>query len=59
MSARVFLIRHGETAWTLGGKHMSSTDIPLSREGEAQVEMTRQSYVGHGRLIEPDNVNQM
>lgn len=59
MSARVFLIRHGETPWTLGGKHMSSPDVPLSKEGEAQVELTRQTYVGKGKLIEPDNVGQM
>lgn len=59
ISARVFLIRHGETSWTLGGKHMSSSDILLSKEGEAQVELIRQGFIGEGKLIEPENVSQM
>lgn len=58
-SSRVFLIRHGETSWTLGGKHMSSTDIPLSKEGEVQVDLTRQGFIGEDKLIKPENVSQM
>jgi len=27
-------MRHGETAWTLSGQHTSSTDLPLTAEGE-------------------------
>lgn len=27
-------MRHGETAWTLSGAHTSSTDLPLTAEGE-------------------------
>jgi broad specificity phosphatase PhoE len=33
---RIFLIRHGQTAWALSGQHTGRTDIPLTAEGEAE-----------------------
>lgn len=33
---RIFLIRHGQTAWSLSGQHTGRTDIPLTAEGEAE-----------------------
>jgi probable phosphoglycerate mutase len=36
MSAQIFLIRHGETAWSKSGQHTGRTDLPLIAQGEAE-----------------------
>ena len=33
---RLFLIRHGETPWTIAGRYQGLTDMPLSRKGIQQ-----------------------
>ena len=35
-SARICMIRHGETAWNAEGRVQGQTDVPLSAVGEAQ-----------------------
>jgi broad specificity phosphatase PhoE len=35
MLSKIFLIRHGETAWSRSGQHTSRTDLALTPNGEA------------------------
>ena len=38
---KVYLVRHGETAWTMSGQHTGRTDIPLTERGEREAQELR------------------
>ncbi len=47
MPHEIWLIRHGETAWSLSGAHTGRTDLPLTPEGERKAAGLRPRLSAH------------
>jgi broad specificity phosphatase PhoE len=47
MAGNLWLIRHGETEWSLTGAHTGRTDLPLTLKGEEQAKALRAQLEGH------------
>lgn len=43
---KVYLLRHGETEWTLSGKHTGLTDIELTKNGRREAKKLKKSLKG-------------
>lgn len=43
---RAYLVRHGETAWSLSGQHTGRTDLPLTPQGEANARRLGERLAG-------------
>ncbi len=48
MTARMVLVRHGATEWSLSGQHTGHTDIPLLDEGRNQAKVAGEILRAHG-----------
>ncbi|WVR08977.1 hypothetical protein IAU60_006036 [Kwoniella sp. DSM 27419] len=53
---RVYLIRHGETEWSLNGRHTGTTDIPLTANGEKMVKEMSPKMIGEDKLVKPSRI---
>src|SRR5687767_12796038 len=46
MATELYLLRHGETEWTISGQHTGITEVPLTPNGEKEALAMRERLKG-------------
>ena len=46
-SPEIYLVRHGQTEWSLSGQHTGTTDLPLTEQGIKHAEALGERLRGH------------
>ncbi|EJU02843.1 phosphoglycerate mutase-like protein [Dacryopinax primogenitus] len=54
---KVYIVRHGETEWSLNGRHTGTTDLPLTANGEATILKLGEKVAGPGKLLDPSLIS--
>ncbi|KAF3909744.1 hypothetical protein AA313_de0209723 [Arthrobotrys entomopaga] len=56
---RLYIVRHGETEWSLSGQHTSVTDLPLTEHGKTRITKTGVELIGVDKLIDPTRIGKI
>ncbi|KAK4052859.1 hypothetical protein OIO90_004135 [Microbotryomycetes sp. JL221] len=53
---RIILVRHGQTEWSLNGRHTGTSDIPLTEDGEQSLRELAPKVVGNDKPLSANKI---